>query len=119
MSWDTGNCNITVQSLGQTRYQFIPLTWGKRGWRRRCEDEVPIQIDNKSITGCGEKTPTFGRESQDIWTRLLYEIFGMAGVYHRNIEPTPLIHSDAEADGLCGSGEHCGVMTNKNDSAGW
>ena len=118
MLGNSGRCNVvTVQRLSKAVDHLGPLTSGENVWWARCQNEVAVEIDDKRIGWRSEKASTLSGNTEDIRTWLLDQFLRIAGMHNRDVQSTPLVNTNAEADSLCSHGKDRWVVADEDDAA--
>jgi hypothetical protein len=116
MLWDTGRGDVTIESLGQSSDEFVALAWSQSRWGIGCEDEVSVEVDNKSVIGRSEKRSALGGNTEDVWTRFLHKLLCVTSVNDGDVQAAPFVNADAIADSFCGHGEYSRIVTDEDDA---
>ena len=114
---NAGGSNLAVQCLCQAANHLSSLPRSKSSWRTGREDEVAVEIDNESISRSCEEGAALSRHTNDVWSWFLNQFLDVPRMDDRNVEATPFVDSNAEADGFGGNCEHSWIVAGEDDTA--
>jgi hypothetical protein len=114
---NSGGCDVAVQGLCKTGNELVALAGRKSGRGAGGEDEIAIEVDDKSVGGSSEERAALHGDTKDVRARLLDQLLGVASVDNRNVKTTPFVNSDAVSHSFGSHGEHSRVVTDKDNSA--
>lgn len=102
--------------MGQAVDHLGSLPRGQSSRRTGCQYKVPVQIDDESVCGSGEKSTALSGNTKDIWARLLNKLLNVASVDNWDVKTAPLVDTNAKSDGLGSNGKHSRVVASENDA---